>query len=151
MTKDEAINRLFLMKVKAVSTLDDHALELAIEALKEHMSCEDCKWYKDRPHGICTNCGHSYYDNYEPKEKEMTIAEAVHTLRMRLPVGYSQTEEAAHYVVKEIVEERAIALDNKDISRFCDDFCRYPREYDEEKEGEYMTEKVCSTCPLGRL
>ena len=41
--------------------------------------------------------------------------------------------------------------EEENLSRFCDDFCRYPREYDEEKEGEYMTEKVCSTCPLGRL
>ena len=85
-------------------------------------------------------------------EKEMTIPEAVHTLRMRLPIGYPQTEEAAHYVIKEIVEERAIALDEKDLSRFCEDYCRYPRDWDEEGEGmELIDSDICTNCPLGRL
>ncbi len=33
----------------------------------------------------------------------------------------------------------------------CDDFCRYPREYNEEQEGECLADKYCEACPLGKL
>ena len=34
----------------------------------------------------------------------------------------------------------------------CNDFCRYPREWNEEKEGcELCESSVCSACPLNRL
>ena len=34
----------------------------------------------------------------------------------------------------------------------CDDYCRYPREWDEEKEGqELYTSEICEKCPLNRL
>ena len=33
----------------------------------------------------------------------------------------------------------------------CNDYCRYPREWDEEKEGcELIDSDVCSACPLNR-
>ena len=36
--------------------------------------------------------------------------------------------------------------------RMCNDYCRYPREWDEEKEGQELCESdVCGNCPLNRL
>ena len=46
--------------------------------------------------------------------------------------------------VTEIIEEVK--------EQMCNDFCRYPREWDEEKEGcELCESEVCTTCPLNRL
>ena len=54
MTTKETINRLFLLKAKAVSTLDEQALNMAIKVL-ERQPCEDCisreaviEWLKDK-------------------------------------------------------------------------------------------------------
>ncbi len=34
----------------------------------------------------------------------------------------------------------------------CNDFCRYPREWNEEEQGQELCESdVCSACPLNRL
>ena len=33
-------------------------------------------------------------------------------------------------------------------SKICDEYCKYPEQYDEEKEGEPMVDKICSHCPL---
>lgn len=34
----------------------------------------------------------------------------------------------------------------------CNDYCRYPREWDEEAEGVELCESdICANCPLNRL
>ena len=34
----------------------------------------------------------------------------------------------------------------------CENYCRYPREWDEEKEGQELYESdICENCPLNRL
>jgi len=46
--------------------------------------------------------------------------------------------------VPEIIEEIKIQI--------CEDYCRYPREWDEEEEGmELIDSDICINCPLGRL
>ena len=39
----------------------------------------------------------------------------------------------------------------KAAERFCDDFCRFPREWDEDEEGVTLADGVCAVCPLSRL
>lgn len=35
---------------------------------------------------------------------------------------------------------------------FCNHYCKYPYEWDEEKEGcELMDSDICANCPMGRL
>ena len=37
-------------------------------------------------------------------------------------------------------------------NQICNDFCRYPREWDEEVEGcELIDSDVCANCPLNKL
>lgn len=46
--------------------------------------------------------------------------------------------------VSEIIERVKYAI--------CEDFCRFPREWDEEKEGmELYMSDICGKCPLNRL
>lgn len=46
--------------------------------------------------------------------------------------------------VSEIIEEVK--------TQMCNDYCRFPREWDEEKEGMELTESDhCQNCPLNRL
>ncbi len=46
--------------------------------------------------------------------------------------------------VNEIIEEVKYKI--------CEDYCRYPREWDEEKEGKELCEsEICENCPLNRL
>lgn len=34
----------------------------------------------------------------------------------------------------------------------CNDFCRYPREWNEEEQGQELCEnEVCAACPLNKL
>lgn len=33
----------------------------------------------------------------------------------------------------------------------CNEYCRYPLEWDEEKDGELADSEVCANCPLNRL
>jgi len=33
----------------------------------------------------------------------------------------------------------------------CDEFCRFPREWDEDKEGITLEDGMCRYCPLERL
>lgn len=36
--------------------------------------------------------------------------------------------------------------------RMCDDYCRYPREWDDEEQGMELCEsEICENCPLMRL
>lgn len=75
MTKKEASNRLFLLRAKAVSTLDEKALDMAIKALEQTRPkgkwtqktgsralwcsvCEDCI-HEEIPYAFdyCPNCG----------------------------------------------------------------------------------------------
>ena len=36
--------------------------------------------------------------------------------------------------------------------QMCDDYCRYPRDWDEEGEGmELIYSDICTNCPLNRL
>lgn len=38
------------------------------------------------------------------------------------------------------------------ITRMCEDYCRYPREWDEEQEGvELIDSGICDSCPLNEL
>lgn len=47
-------------------------------------------------------------------------------------------------IISETLEEVKVAI--------CNDYCRYPSEYDEEKEGvELSDSKYCQNCPLNRL
>ena len=46
--------------------------------------------------------------------------------------------------VSEIIEEIKVAM--------CNDYCRFPNEFDEEKEGcELYESEICGNCPLNRL
>lgn len=46
--------------------------------------------------------------------------------------------------VTEIIEEVK--------EQMCNDYCRYPREWDEEEQGQELCESdVCAACPLNRL
>jgi hypothetical protein len=37
-------------------------------------------------------------------------------------------------------------------NRMCEDYCRYPTTWDEEKEGiELYASDICANCPLNRL
>ena len=46
--------------------------------------------------------------------------------------------------VTDIIEMVKVAI--------CEDYCRYPQEWDEEKEGvELYESKICENCPLNRL
>ena len=37
-------------------------------------------------------------------------------------------------------------------SEICNDYCKYPALWDEEKEGCELSEsEICSKCPLGRI
>lgn len=38
------------------------------------------------------------------------------------------------------------------VTRMCEDYCRYPREWDEETEGSTLVDSdVCINCPLNKL
>jgi hypothetical protein len=46
--------------------------------------------------------------------------------------------------VPEIIEEIK--------TQICEDYCRYPRDWDEIEEGmELIDSDICTNCPLGRL
>ena len=37
-------------------------------------------------------------------------------------------------------------------TQICNDYCKYPNEFDEEKEGcELCESEICGNCPLNRL
>lgn len=37
-------------------------------------------------------------------------------------------------------------------TQICNDYCRYPNEFDEEEEGCELSEsEICGNCPLNRL
>lgn len=36
-------------------------------------------------------------------------------------------------------------------TQICERYCRYPYEWDEEKDGELSESDVCRECPLNRL
>ena len=36
-------------------------------------------------------------------------------------------------------------------NEICNDYCKYPDEWDEEKDGELSESEVCRNCPLNRL
>lgn len=35
--------------------------------------------------------------------------------------------------------------------RMCNEYCKYPYEWDEEKQGELSESEICASCPLNRL
>lgn len=38
------------------------------------------------------------------------------------------------------------------VETMCNDYCRYPREYDEDADGVPLCEsEICAACPLNRL
>ena len=50
------------------------------------------------------------------------------------------------------LQEEAARLIEEVKIEMCDNYCRYPREWDEEKEGmELVESEHCNTCPLNRL
>ena len=46
-----------------------------------------------------------------------------------------------------------IALELEHIAaQICDKYCKYPEQWDEEKEGKELYEsEICKNCPLSRL
>ena len=47
-------------------------------------------------------------------------------------------------IINETFEEVKVAM--------CEDYCRYPREWNEEEEGaELIDSEICQNCPLNRL
>lgn len=35
--------------------------------------------------------------------------------------------------------------------RMCNEYCKYPYEWDEEKQGELSESEICENCPLNQL
>ena len=53
-------------------------------------------------------------------------------------------QEKKKQTIAEIIDEVKIAM--------CNDYCKYPHIWDEEKEGcELIDSDICLNCPLGRL
>lgn len=52
-------------------------------------------------------------------------------------------EELAMSTVYDIIEEVKIEM--------CEEYCRFPREWDEEVEQETLNDAKCAKCPLNRL
>ena len=51
-----------------------------------------------------------------------------------------ETDKSVSDIIEEVKEE------------ICQDYCKYPLIWDEEKEGKELTESdVCTSCPLNRL
>lgn len=49
----------------------------------------------------------------------------------------------------EIITEGEIIIQQKAAEAFCDHYCRFPREYDEEAHGVPLAEShICKNCPL---
>ena len=41
---------------------------------------------------------------------------------------------------------------NDIAERFCNDYCRYPREWNEKEEGMELSESsVCENCPINKI
>lgn len=56
--------------------------------------------------------------------------------------------------IEEIRKMRITASDIKDLVKdeICEHYCKYPDNWDEEKEGvDLYSSKVCANCPLGLL
>lgn len=48
-------------------------------------------------------------------------------------------------------ERKSIVLQLNDIAtQICDKYCKYPEQWDEEKEGIPLTDGPCGDCPLTR-
>lgn len=54
---------------------------------------------------------------------------------------------------KKMPEKRSIALQLEQIANeICEKYCKYPEQWDEEKEGVSLFESdVCANCPLSKL
>ena len=54
------------------------------------------------------------------------------------------TQKPLENIINETFEEVKVSM--------CEDYCRYPREWNEEEEGaELIDSEICRTCPLNRL
>lgn len=49
------------------------------------------------------------------------------------------------------IKTTATMIIHEVIEEMCLNYCKYPREWDEEKDGELCESEVCSNCPLNRL
>jgi len=51
------------------------------------------------------------------------------------------------------MEDKTITQQLEEIlSEFCDKYCKYPEQWDEEKEGcELVDSEICKNCPLNRI
>lgn len=45
--------------------------------------------------------------------------------------------------ITEILDEIATEM--------CDKYCKYPYEWDEEKDGQLCESEICANCPLNRI
>lgn len=55
-----------------------------------------------------------------------------------------KNEQNEQQTIPQIIEEVKCAI--------CNDYCKYPHIWDEEKEGcELIDSDICTNCPLGRL
>ena len=50
-------------------------------------------------------------------------------------------------------EKKTISQKLEDIANdFCDNYCKYPEKWDEEKEGcELCESEICAECPINKL
>lgn len=65
-----------------------------------------------------------------------------------MQTGYGEMEEGGdmtnnNKTIREQLEEIVEAI--------CTDYCRYPRDWDAEQDGELSESDICANCPLGRL
>ena len=113
--------------------------------------CENCKHYKI-VNGI-SSC-ESWKCEFEPKEKTMIEIEKIDTAK----AAKEQAERLEVYQKK--LQKEAEAEGQKSVpqilgdiaDRFCDNYCKYPEIWDEEKEGcELCESDICVKCPINRL
>lgn len=49
-------------------------------------------------------------------------------------------------------EKKATQIINEVIEEICNKYCKYPEQWDEEKEGMILADSdICKNCPLNRL
>lgn len=94
-------------------------------------------------------------DMYDPTKSTLLGIRVIRgrTEYLRLMVAYDErnfareSEEKA--TANEILKKQRIA--DEIAEEICDHYCRFPREWDEEKEGISLAESdICRNCPIGK-
>ena len=69
-----------------------------------------------------------------------------------LPSFSTKTERIQKTCADSMGEEMSKEQEIENIkTQICERYCRYPYEWDEEKDGELSESDVCRECPLNRL